>query len=163
MNPNPKLLFALLLATATLAAHHRTADYYDVTKPITLKGVVQKFIWANPHSFILLDVGNDRGVTETWAAEGDGPNNLDAGWDLRASGWQRTTLQPGYAISMTALPARTAVKLAGTIVIDEARMAPEVVAGMKKVAEAERAGRLVHGTDVTLPDGRKLLFGEAGR
>ena len=163
MQPNPKLFFALLFVTATLAAHHRTADYYDVTKPITLKGVVQKFIWANPHSFILIEVKNDKGVIETWAAEGDGPNNVDVGWDLRASGWQRSTVLPGDAISMTALPARPGVKLAGTIVIDEARMIPEILAGMKKVAEAERAGRLVHGTDVTLPNGRKLLFGEAGR
>jgi hypothetical protein len=136
-----------------------------VTRPVTLKGVVREFIRANPHSFIVLDVKSPAGVVEGWAVEGDGPNNLiAAGWDLRSSGWDsKNMLQAGDTISLTAWPAKAGVKLADTLVIDEARMSAALLASMKRVAEIQRSGRLVHGIDVTLPDGRKLLFGEAGR
>ena len=159
-----KLLVVLLLMSTSLVAHHKTADYYDVTKPVILKGVVKEFIRANPHSFILIEVKNSKGVGETWAVEGDGPNNLiAAGWDLRASGWDAKTVKTGDTISLAAFPGKAGGNLGATIVIDESRMSPELVAGMRRVADAQREGRLVHGTDVTLPDGRKLLFGEAGR
>src|SRR5207245_1428965 len=100
--------FGVLLAATSSFAHHKIADYYDVTKPVTLKGIVGDFIRANPHSFILLDVKSASGNTETWAVEGDGPNNLiAAGWDLRSSGWDlKGMLRPGDAISVTAFPAK---------------------------------------------------------
>jgi hypothetical protein len=160
----PKFLFVFLLTATSLLSHHKTADYYDTTRPVTLKGIVREFVRANPHSFILLDVKNPDGTAETWAVEGDGPNNLVAtGWDLRASGWSTNMAMPSETIGVTAFPARPGVNLAATLTIDEAKMPPALVTAMKQVATIQKAGRLVHGIDVTLADGRKLLFGEAGR
>ena len=160
----PRLLFVLLLTATSLLAHHKTADYYDVTRPLTLKGVVKEFVRANPHSFILLDVKSPAGSVATWAVEGDGPNNLiAAGWDLKASGWNKNMAMPTETVSVTAYPAKPGVNLASTLVIDEANMGPALLTTMKRVAEIQKAGHLVHGADVTLADGRKLLFGEAGR
>src|SRR5690242_9980701 len=108
-----RLLLVLLLVATTLFAHHNTADYYDVTKPVTLKGVVKEFVRANPHSFLVLDVKNSAGIAETWAVEGDGPNNLIAtGWDLNASGWRTNMAMPGETVSATAFPAKPGVNLA---------------------------------------------------
>jgi hypothetical protein len=157
--------FCVLLEATLCFAHHKIAEYYDLTKPIVLNGTVKEFIRANPHSFILLDVKNPAGNIETWAVEGDGPNNLiAAGWDLTSSGWDlKNMLRPGDTISVTAFPEKAGARLGDTVVIDEKRMQPPLLAAMKRVAERQQAGRMVHGTDVTLSDGRKLLFGEAGR
>ena len=101
---------------------------------------------------------------EIWAIEGDGNNNLfSAGWDLKSSGWDsRIMLRPGDSISVTALPAKAGAQLANTLVMNF-EMSQSMLQSMLRVKERQQAGRLMHGLDVTLADGRKLLFGESGR
>ena len=54
------LLVGILAICGTAFAHHGNVAYQD--KPIDLKsGTVTKFIWTNPHSFIMFDVTNDKG------------------------------------------------------------------------------------------------------
>ncbi|HTA47562.1 MAG TPA: DUF6152 family protein, partial [Bryobacteraceae bacterium] len=50
-------------------AHHSFAAEYDGTKPITLKGKVTMFEWVNPHSWVYIDVTDDKGNTVNWACE----------------------------------------------------------------------------------------------
>ena len=46
----------LLMVGLPAAAHHSFAAEYDSTKKITLKGVVTKFEWTNPHAHFYVDV-----------------------------------------------------------------------------------------------------------
>jgi len=54
---------------ATSFAHHSVSGQFDTSKSMTLKGVVSKVEWINPHIYIYLDVKGDDGSTTTWALE----------------------------------------------------------------------------------------------
>ena len=63
------LASALLLAAVPVLAHHSFAAEFDATKTVTLRGVVSKVDWINPHIFIYVDVKDDAGKTTTWALQ----------------------------------------------------------------------------------------------
>lgn len=83
----------VLAAAAPVFAHHSFAAEFDAKKPVTLKGVVTKMEWINPHSWIHLDVKNEQtGQVEHWMVEGGAPNAL-----LRR-GWNKNSLPAGTEI-----------------------------------------------------------------
>ena len=94
------LLFAGLLALCgTAFAHHGNVAYQD--KPIDVKhGTVTKFIWTNPHSFIMFDATNDKGEVEHWAVEAGSPSALTP------RGWTKNSVKPGDTIDVTVFQAR---------------------------------------------------------
>jgi hypothetical protein len=73
-------------------AHHSFAAEYDGTKPITLKGKVTMFEWVNPHSWVYIDVTDDKGNTVNWACETAPPNML------YRQGWRKDSLKAGDEI-----------------------------------------------------------------
>jgi len=81
------LLFvaACLLTVSTPAiAHHGTGISYDLSKLVSVKGVVVKFALSNPHSQLYFDVTDDKGNVEHWSAEMNAPTNLErAGFSRR--------------------------------------------------------------------------------
>lgn len=77
-----------------LIAHHSTAPY-DMTHAYTISGVVTKFLWANPHSYIDLDVHG-----ENWRLEMEAVNLL------RRYGWTKDSLKAGDKISCTGARAK---------------------------------------------------------
>jgi hypothetical protein len=90
------LLSVLFLFAAPLPAHHSFGAEYDASKPITVTGVLTKIEWTNPHSFIYIDVTDDKGVTANWKMEGYPPNVL------YRNGWQKdATMKPGDRITVT--------------------------------------------------------------
>ena len=91
-------LFGLLFA-APLLAHHSAAGI-DRTKSVTVAGTIKEFRWANPHSWIDVDVPNDKGGADTWSVEMTSPAFL-----VRA-GWKSTTLKSGDKVSVTLRPFR---------------------------------------------------------
>jgi hypothetical protein len=91
------MIAALAMAGATLSAHHSFAAF-DMTKEQTITGVVSRFDWTNPHTFIWVDVTNDKGVTESWAIEGMSPNYLGR------RGWSKTSVKPGEKITISIRP-----------------------------------------------------------
>ena len=98
---------AVLIATPPTFAHHSFAAEYDGEKPITLKGVVTKVEWENPHMHFYLNVTDDKGKVEEWKFEGFPPNML-----VR-QGWKRdVTLKQGDAITVFAWKARNGANLA---------------------------------------------------
>jgi len=98
---------AVLIAAAPAFAHHSFAAEYDGEKPITLKGVVTKVEWENPHMHLYLNVKDDKGKVEEWKFEGFPPNML-----VR-QGWKRdVTLKQGDAITVFAWKARNGANLA---------------------------------------------------
>ncbi len=92
------MVLALLgLFAPALLAHHSSAGI-DRTKSVTVNGTVKEFRWGNPHSWIDLNVVNDKGVTQVWSAEMTSPTFL-----VRA-GWKSTTLKAGDKVSLTVRP-----------------------------------------------------------
>jgi len=55
----------LAIAGVSLSAHHSFA-VFDMTAEKTITGVVSKFEWTNPHTFIFVFFFNDTATTETW-------------------------------------------------------------------------------------------------
>jgi hypothetical protein len=80
----------LLLATAApVLAHHSFSAEYDSAKKISLKGIVTKVDWMNPHVYFYLDVTDEAGNVVNWAFEMGPPNGL------QRSGWTRNTMKVG--------------------------------------------------------------------
>jgi len=98
--------FGVLLAVAPAVAHHSFAAEYDSKKPVTLKGIVTKVDWMNPHVYFYLDVKDDSGNITNWALE-MGPPTL-----LQKSGWNRNTMKVGDEVIVEGLLAKDGAKQA---------------------------------------------------
>jgi hypothetical protein len=84
-------------ATIPLMAHHSFAAEYDSNKKVTLKGVVTKVEWMNPHAYFYMDVkeeGSDKVIN--WALE-MGPPRL-----LEKQGWTKNTMKEGDEVTVAA-------------------------------------------------------------
>jgi Family of unknown function (DUF6152) len=81
------LLIGLGLAN-TAYAHH-SMNGFDRAKTITITGTVKQFKWANPHSWIEVEVANSKGGVDTWNLEMTAPGIL------ARAGWKSTMLKPG--------------------------------------------------------------------
>ena len=57
---------AVLLTALPLLAHHSVTAEFNPDKVITLKGVISKVEWINPHIYIYLDVKDESGKMTTW-------------------------------------------------------------------------------------------------
>ena len=95
-----KRLAILITLTVPMLAHHSTAAF-DMTRATTVTGVVTKFYWANPHSYIDLDVDG-----QSWRLEIEALNLL------RRYGWTKESLKAGDKISCTGAPAKDPAALA---------------------------------------------------
>jgi V8-like Glu-specific endopeptidase len=96
-----KAILTLLLAALPLAAHHSFGAEYDADKPVTLKGVLTKIEWTNPHSHFYIDVKDAQGNVTNWKFEGYPPTVL------YRNGWKRdATMKPGDTITVYGWRAR---------------------------------------------------------
>lgn len=94
------LTLAGFLALATPAqSHHSQAMYHDV-QTTTLKGVITKYAWVNPHVWIFVDVKNGSGQTENWGIEANSASSMSR------LGWARTQFKAGDPVSFTVFPRR---------------------------------------------------------
>jgi hypothetical protein len=80
--------------TAHAWAHHSFAAEYDGNKAVTVKGVVAKVAWVNPHAYIYVKTTDAGGKPVTYAFETSSPNAL-----LRR-GWKRSSLKEGDAVTV---------------------------------------------------------------
>ena len=100
---NKLLTTAALLAVFTiivpLSAHHGRGSTYDMNKRVTLKGVVSRVDWRNPHVVIYMDVKDDGGKVITWGFENAGVSQL------AQAGYNRNTLKLGQEITAVVNPA----------------------------------------------------------
>ena len=84
-------LFGLAVS---VAAHHSWSAVYDANKPITVKGVVSKVEWTNPHTHFYVDVTDESGTVTMWNFE------MASTLALERGGWTRRTLQVGDEVTV---------------------------------------------------------------
>ena len=94
------VVFGGFLAVAPLPAHHSFSAEYDSKKQVTLKGIVTKVEWMNPHVYFYLDVTDESGNITNWALEMGPPNGL------QRSGWTRNTMKIGDEVTVEATMAK---------------------------------------------------------
>ena len=95
------LAMTFLMASVPMAAHHGNVAY-DTSKAVVLRGAaVTKFVWANPHCFIMFDAKDDKGNVQHWAGEAGSPSALGP------LGWSSGSLQPGDMITVYIYQSKT--------------------------------------------------------
>src|ERR1700752_4570842 len=101
-------LIILVVAAATLVtgiqlyAHHSFAATYFEDKQVTIEGELVQFMFRNPHSFVHVEVKDDKGQVVRWAVEWGG------GGQLGRQGVTRETLKSGDRVIIVGKPGRTA-------------------------------------------------------
>jgi hypothetical protein len=91
---------ALTVSVLPLFAHHSIGSIYDTDKSVTLKGIVTKVEWQNPHVILHLDVKNDDGSTVGWSVE------TLAASGLMSRGLDRDFIKAGDTVSMNVFVAK---------------------------------------------------------
>jgi hypothetical protein len=94
------LLTSTLLAGAVPALAHHSFAPFNMEAEKTISGTVKRFDWTNPHTWIWLDVANDKGGMDTWGIEGMSPNFLGR------RGWSKNSLKPGDKVTIVIRPLR---------------------------------------------------------
>jgi hypothetical protein len=101
---------AVGLAMASLAipvsAHHSWTAEYDAKKPVTVKGVVSKVEWTNPHTHFYVDATDANGKVTTWNFEMASTPALERG------GWSRKTLPIGTEVTVEGFAGRNVAERA---------------------------------------------------
>lgn len=103
-----RIIVGTLLVVALspgLALPHHSNVAYEVTKVITITGVVKDFEWVNPHTWLHVVVDDGKGGKVEWACEGRAPGVL-----LRA-GWSRSILKAGEKVTVDMSPAKDGSKV----------------------------------------------------
>ena len=95
------LVVAILSVSGTVFAHHGNAAY-ETSKAVELKGAtVTKFVWGNPHTFLMFDVKDDKGNVVHWAGEAGSPSSLGL------LGWTKESVQPGDIVTVYIYQSKT--------------------------------------------------------
>jgi len=95
----------LMMAAVPVLAHHSLFAEFDESQSITLKGVVSKVEWVNPHVYLYLDVADAAGKVTTWSVETFPPTTL------RRAGLSRDKLGYGETITLLGYKSRNGTPL----------------------------------------------------
>ena len=97
-------LYAVALTALTMfviaspAWAHHSFTMFDMSKHITLNGTVTSFEWTNPHSYIEIDVPDEKGNVKHWSIELGSPSIL------MQAGWKFSTLKAGEKLTLIINP-----------------------------------------------------------
>ena len=86
------MIVATLAVSIPLFAHHGNASYDG--KEATIKGTVTAWLWTNPHTFLKLDVKDDKGNVVHWICENQAPSTLVN------FGFNAKTFKPGDEVTV---------------------------------------------------------------
>jgi len=91
-----------LLASVQASAHHSFAAAYFEDKTTQVEGKLVQFQFRNPHSFIQLEVKDDKGQIQRWSIEWGGASQLGS------QGVTSETLKYGDIVTIIGNPGRVA-------------------------------------------------------
>src|SRR5262245_45004051 len=141
-----------LAGTAGASAHHGIINF-DLNREIQITGTVTQLRLVNPHSWLHLDVVDDRGTVTKWRCE------LRGASVLRRSGWSADMFAAGTKVTITGAPDRFTPNTCylGTAVFSDGRRVDRygqltAAAPAGNATPAPRAARR--------PDGRPNLAGD---
>ena len=123
---------AMLCPVLQAFAHHSFAAEYDEKKVMTLKGIVTKFEWTNPHVRFYVDVTDEKGAVTNWDLELMSPNTLTR------AGWSRNALKVGDHVTVTAYMAKDGSKRGnarGNVTLENGR---QIFAGNPERTDAKQ-------------------------
>ena len=96
-------VFAIgLLAAGQARAHHSFSATYFEDKTVQIEGKLVQFQFRNPHSYIQVEVKDDKGQIQRWSIEWGGASQLGA------QGVTNETLKYGDIVTLTGAPGREA-------------------------------------------------------
>ena len=117
------ITFGAFLTVMPAVAHHSFSAEYDSKKAVTLKGIVTKVDWMNPHVYFFLDVTDESGAITNWALEMGPPNGL------QRSGWTRNTMKVGDEVIVQGTLAKDGSKQANARSVTMANTGKKLGAG----------------------------------
>ena len=81
-------------------AHHSFAAAYDMTKAITVQGVIVQVRLENPHSWFFLDVKDATGKVTRWSFEAGTPSGM-----IR-NGYKPSVIKAGTEVTISGFHAK---------------------------------------------------------
>jgi hypothetical protein len=84
---------AIVVLVAPMVAQRPVSAKFDLSKRTTLKGIVTRVDWSNPHVHILMNV-QDGAKAVSWAVE------VESQLELERSSWSKDSLLPGDAVTV---------------------------------------------------------------
>ena len=94
------VLLSMSLGAGQEALAHHSFAMFDKSKFMTLKGTVRKIEWANPHTYLQVQVAGSNGTSTLYAIECSSPNELSR-W-----GWKYNSVKVGDPVSVSIYPLR---------------------------------------------------------
>lgn len=95
------LAIALVLAGASLPAHHSISAVYDEKQQVSIEGLVTEFRFVNPHPYVVVTVAEPGAAATSWHLE------MDNRGELAAIGMSADTLRTGDRVVVTGSRSRT--------------------------------------------------------
>ncbi len=93
-------MFLALLVVTSAFAHHSVSNF-DFDKSVTVNGNVTYFSFTNPHSFIDIQIKDDKGAATMWKVF------ATSKVVLQRYGWSPSSVKVGDVITVTGHPDKT--------------------------------------------------------
>jgi Family of unknown function (DUF6152) len=136
------MLIVVIASGIPAMAHHSGPLYFDMTKAITLEGLILRVEWINPHALIFLQSKNEKGELETWTIEGAGLVVVARKPELKER------LKAGMWVAARVFPPRNPLYLDDTQTVLLTR--PD---------DPKTSSRIVEGGQIRFSNGDVLAFG----
>ena len=98
------LAVGLLLVSRVALAHHG-ANLYDMSKAVTLKGTVTKFVWGSPHNQVFFDVTDEKGEVAHWVV------STEPALVMLERGWTGKAIKAGDQVTLIANPNKVGARV----------------------------------------------------